>query len=208
MSRNHLLTKSFLGAFFLFLGVQASAWALTGSYHQSISLGGQTVAEFKVTAKGEKVRTEFPGQEDAEIILRNENGTFRYSPAQNVALKMPDALEQESLLDDMDNYTAFLEANDAKQIGEEKVREYDTVVYEFLDPVTQNTAKAWVLKDRGFPVQILVQAPEGELKVELSNIELDGEVDDSLFVVPEGAQIVRLEDLYEQLPQQQEPENV
>lgn len=185
-------------------GVQTQAWALSGSYQQSISLGDQVVAEFKVTAKGDQVKTEFPGEENAEVILRNSTGTYRYSPEQNVALKLPDSMEQESLLDDMEDYNAFLEKNGAKQIGEEKIREYDTLVYEFLDPVTQNTAKAWVLKDKGFPVQIIVQAPEGELKVEISQIELDKEIDDSVFAVPADAQVVRLEDLYQQLPQEEE----
>lgn len=191
-----------LGA--ILTGGTTSAWALSGSYQQSISLGDQVVAEFKVTAKGEQVRTEFPGEENAEVILRNSSGTYRYSPEQNVALKLPDSLDEESLLDDMEDYKAFLEKNGAKQVGEEKIREYDTVVYEFLDPVTQNTAKAWVLKDKSFPVQIVVQAPEGELKVEISQIELDKEIDDAVFSVPADAQVVRLEDLYQQLPGEEE----
>lgn len=176
--------------------------AFTGSYEQSISVDGQEIASFRVTAKDQLIRTEFLKGEDTEIVLKNENGIFRYIPKQNVALKLPDVEAQTNLLDDLDRYIDFLNENEGKKVGQEKVGDYETDVYEFKDPITQNAAKAWVWTEKQFPIKIEVNAPEGILTILISKVNLGGEVDNALFELPSNIQIVDLENTLNQTAQQ------
>lgn len=179
-------------AFFAFAVFSNSAWAFTGSYEETISMSERVVAKFKVTAKGEFVKTEFLNDENPEQVIKNASGTYRVIPSQKVALKLPDLGEKENLLDDMDNYQQFLQENQAKVIGSEKVQEKDTDIYEFVDPMTQKNAKAWVWKEKNLPLKIEVQANEGLLAVELSNVDLTSPIDDSIFTIPQDFKIVEL----------------
>ncbi len=169
-----------------------SALAFTGSYEETISMAEKQVAKFKVTAKADFVKTEFLNDQQPELVLKNAQGTYRVIPEQKVALKLPDLGEKANLLDDLDNYQEFLKQNQAKVIGSEKVQEQDTEIYEFIDPMTQKNARAWVWKEKNLPLKIEVQANEGLLSVELTKIDTTTPIEDSVFDVPQGFKVVEL----------------
>lgn len=208
-----MLVRSFFAFFALVFcagSLPQTVSAFTGSYEETISMSERPVAKFKVTAKGDFVKTEFMNDEDPEQVIKNASGTYRIIPSQKVALKLPDMGEKENLLDDMDNYEEFLKQNQAKMIGSEKVQDKDTDIYEFIDPMTQKNAKAWVWKEKNLPLKIEVQANEGLLSVELSNVDLATPIDDALFTVPEGFKVVELKPagLPEAAPAALQPEAV
>lgn len=175
----------------------ASVMAFTGSYEETISLAEKPIAHFRVYSKDKKVRTEFLMESQSEIILRNDKGIFRYSSQQKMALKLPDlSPQQQTLLDHLDDYLGFLQKNGAVKKGSETLGEYQTDVYEFLDPMTQKNAKAWVWQEKSFPLKIVIDAPEGQLSVELKDIKIGGEVADNLFEVPENTKIIDLNEVY------------
>lgn len=178
--------------FLIAAAIPQTGLAFTGSYEETISMSERPVAKFKVTAKGDFVKTEFLNDEDPEQVIKNASGTYRIIPSQKVALKLPDLGEKENLLDDMDNYQEFLKQNQAKVIGSEKLQDKDTDIYEFIDPMTQKNAKAWVWKEKNLPLKIEVQANEGLLSVELSNVDLVTPIEDSLFTIPEEFKVVEL----------------
>ncbi len=169
-----------------------SAMAFNGSYEETISMAEKQVAKFKVTAKGDFVKTEFLNDQQPELVLKNAQGTYRVIPEQKVALKLPDLGQKANLLDDLDNYQEFLKQNQAKVIGAEKVQDQDTDIYEFIDPMTQKNARAWVWKEKNLPLKIEVQANEGLLSVELTKVDTTTPIDDSVFNVPQEFKVVEL----------------
>lgn len=194
----------FFGIFlFCMLVANSTSFAFSGSYYQSISVNDEAVVEFRVSVDGDKVRTEFPKTPESEVVIKNETGTYRYSPSQKTAIKLPSNIETGSLLDDMNDYKSFLEKHQGERKGQEKIGEYETTLYHFIDPLTQKPAKAWVWEEKNFPVRIIVDAPEGALKVELSEINLGSQVDSSLFQLPEGTNIVDITQALGQISEDQ-----
>ncbi len=188
---------------FCMLAVSSSSFAFSGSYYQTISLNDEAVVEFRVSVDGDNVRTEFPKTPESEVVIKNESGTYRYSPSQKTAIKLPSNIETGSLLDDMNDYKAFLEKHQGEKKGQEKIGEYETTLYHFIDPLTQKEAKAWVWEEKNFPVKIVVEAPEGTLTVALSEINLDSQVDSSLFQLPEGTNVVDIAQALGQVSEEQ-----
>jgi len=174
-----------------------SAAAFTGSYEEMITIGDKPIAHFRVYAKEKNVRTEFLMEAQSEIIIRNAEGTFRYSGEQKMALKLPDLVPpQQTLLDHLDDYLGFLQKNGAVNKGGEKVGDLETDIYEFLDPMTQKQAKAWVWREKSFPLKIEIEAPEGLLRVEMKDIQIAVPVDDALFALPEETKVIDLNEMY------------
>ncbi len=54
----------------------------------------------------------------------------------------------------------------------------------------QRQAKAWVWKEKTFPVKIEVDAPEGKTTIDIVNINFSPEIKDSDFELPEGVKLV------------------
>lgn len=170
------------------------ALAFTGSYEETLTMSERRIAKFKVTAKGEFVKTEFLEADRRELFLRNETGTYRVIPEERTAMKLPDSSDPKNLLDDLDDYGAFLQRNQAKRIGSETLGEKETDIYEFLDPMTRSNSKAWVWKEKMLPIKIEVQSQEGVLTIELSNIDIASAIDDAVFALPEDYQVMTAED--------------
>jgi outer membrane lipoprotein-sorting protein len=172
-----------------------AALALTGSYEQTVSVDGRPMVTFHITVKEDKVRakTSYQGQE--EVTIRNAEGTFRFLPAQRVIFKLPEDVSRQSLLDDIDNYKTYLDQQKAVVAGSEVFQERECDVYEFKDPISGGMTRAWVWKEKGFPLKIEVGAPEGKVVVEMSNVQLDQPVDDALFELPANIRKVRMEDM-------------
>ncbi|HTL46860.1 MAG TPA: hypothetical protein VL688_02220 [Verrucomicrobiae bacterium] len=177
------------------LGPRMAA-AFTGSYEETISVGDKPVAHFRVYSKDKKVRTEFLMEGQSEIIVRNDKGTFRYSSEQKAALKLPPVEDQPTLLDHLDDYTGFLAKNNAVKKNTETMNGVQTDLYEFVDPMTQKNARAWVWQEKGFPVRIEIEAPEGLLRVDLEKIQIGGDVADSLFEIPADTRIIDVNEMY------------
>jgi len=186
------------------VGFAGEARAFTGSYKQSVSVDGRNVTEVKISAKGDRVRAEFAGFMGGppEIIIRNEEGVFRYIPTESLAIRMPGPADQVNLLNHFDRYREFLEENKAKKITSETCDGKPCDVYEFVDPVAGGQAKAWVFSETMFPFRLEVALEEGvQMVMEMSEILLNTEPEDALFVIPEGVQKKEMEDLLKELNQ-------
>lgn len=183
------LTK-FLFLFLSILFISGRAFALTASYDQKISMGGKVVATIKVQSKDDllKAESDFGGLQS--IMLKNKEGLFSWLPAQKVATKIPAALDRPNLTRDIPRYMEFLKENGGQKVGSEKVGNYETDVYTFNEPNIKKPGKAWVWREKNFPVKIEVQAPEAVTTIELENINLDAKIDDSNFDLPKDVKLL------------------
>ncbi len=181
--------KPFLTALFVLL-ISTQAFAMTASYDQKISMGGKAIATIKVSTmdKFMKAESDFGGMKS--VMLRNDKGVYSYLPEQKVATKIPAELDRPNLTRDIPRYLEFLKENGGEKIGSEKIGSYDCDVYSFTEPNIKKPSKAWVWKEKSFPIKIEVQAPEGTTIVELENINLNAKFQVSDFDLPGDVRIM------------------
>jgi outer membrane lipoprotein-sorting protein len=174
----------------LFLSITSQAFAFSVSYDQKVSVDNNAVANIKVLVKDDSMwaESDFGGMKT--VMLRNETGSYSYVPEQNVATKIPAEMDRPNLTRDLPRFMDFLKANNAQKVGSEKVDNKDCDVYTFMEPMVQREAKAWVWKDKQFPVKIEVPAPEGLTLVELFNIEFDPKIEANAFTLPKEVKVL------------------
>lgn len=175
----------------LFLSLfTTQAFAFSVSYDQKVSVDGNPVANIKVIVKDENMwaESDFGGMKT--VMLRNESGNYSYVPANNVATKIPAEMDRPNLTRDLPHFVDFLKAHNGEKIGAETLEGKECDVYKFVEPMVQKEAKAWVWKEKQFPVKIEVPAPEGLTVVELNNIQFDPKTDAATFSLPKEAKII------------------
>ena len=183
--------KSKIVTFFFLLSflVTSPVWAVSVSYDQKVSVGGNPVATIKVLFKDDLMRAESDFNGMKSILLRNKKGTFSYLPEQKMAAQMPAALDRPNITRDIPKYMEFLEKNEGKKTGTETINGVECDVYTFVEPNIKQPGKAWIWREKSFPVKIEVDAPEGKTTIEMANINFSPASQDSDFDVPSDAKI-------------------
>lgn len=184
------LKVGMLGMLLLVLGSNASAWAFTAVYDQEVSIKGTPVAVFNVMLqdKNMKAKTTINGVDT--YMVRNETGIYNYVPAQKQALKLP-VESGPNISDDLPNYPEFLKKNNAVLKKTEQYAGVECDVYEFTDPLINASSRAWLWKEKNFPVRIEVDAPEGLTAVDFKNIKIGEPINAEEFVIPAETQILQ-----------------
>ncbi len=182
-------TALFLLSAFLFL-FSRQAMAMTVSYEQKVSVNNNVIATVKVLTRDETMRAESDFNGMKTVMFRNPKGLFSYLPSQNIATQIPASLDRPNLTRDIPKFKSLLDSYKAEKIGEEKFGDYDCEVYSYTEPMLQKPAKAWLWKEKSFPVKIEVDAPEGMTRIEIVNINFAPAVNDKDFEVPESAKMV------------------
>jgi outer membrane lipoprotein-sorting protein len=164
---------------------------LSAAFDQTVSVDGDD-SRSKVMIKDASFRVELEAPGARSIIIRNPKGIFSYLPEEGKAMRLPALAPAQRPLD-VEGYASRLRRMQAVKIGEEIVQGHPCDIYEFADQEAGGAAtKAWVRQQRGFPVRIEVEQPDGLMVVELSNIQLDAELDDALFELPAGVDVMEL----------------
>lgn len=167
----------------------SSALATTVSYDQKVSVDASPVATIKVLVKDDSMRAESDFNGVKSMLFRNSKGTYTYLPDQNLAALMPRELDRPNITRDIPKYMEFLKNNKGEKTGTETVNGVECDVYTFVEPNIQKPGKAWIWKEKSFPVKIEVSAPEGKTSIEITNINFSPAVQDSDFQVPADAKI-------------------
>lgn len=180
----------FIAALFIF---QSLGWGFSSvTYDQKVTVEGNVIANIKVASQDDQMKAESNFGGVTAVMFRNKTGIYSYLPAQNVATKIPASMDRPNLTRDLPRFMEFLQKNEGKKIGSEVLEGKNTEVYSFTEPTLKKEAKAWVWKEKEFPVKIEVKAPEGVTLVELFNINLDPKIAEETFQVPAGAKVVDL----------------
>ena len=177
----------------LFTAVSQKAFAFAVSYDQKVSVNGESVANIKVVVQDEKMRAESNFGGMATMMIRNETGTYSYLPTQKMATKIPASMDRPNLTRDLPHFMDFLQKNSGTKVGTEEAFGYQCDVYKFTEPTIKKDAKAWVWKEKEFPVKIEVSAPEGLTTVELTNIQFEPKIEENTFQMPADVKILDLE---------------
>ena len=88
------------------------------------------------------------------------------------------------------NYAQYLEERRAERIGAETVDGFACDIYRFTDPEAGGTITAWVWKEKMFPIRFEIEGADGNMLVELSNLQLGTNIPDAAFQLPDGVQVM------------------
>ena len=170
--------------------VAAEASAFSVSYDQKTTQG-QRVTNSKMSLKDELFRMETTAQGQTAIILHNSEGTFTVMPSEGIAMKT--ALHSgQGPIRGAANYAQYLEERRAERIGAETVDGFACDIYRFTDPEAGGTITAWVWKEKMFPIRFEIEGADGNMLVELSNLQLGTNIPDAAFQLPDGVQVMDL----------------
>ena len=159
------------------------------SYTMEISGPGMPAVTTQVWMERNKMRTEMTqqGQTETMIYLVDyDAGTaYMYMPDQNMAIQMdisqvpPPDYESAQDIPDYDYNVIGTQTEDGKVCL--------VVEYSYGGA----TVKSWIWKEHGFPVRVETTTAEGKTVIVYKNIDF-GDIDDSMFELPAGVQIMEL----------------
>lgn len=140
----------------------------------------------KMWEEGNKIRAEMDqqGQTIVMLIDYDEGVAYMYMPAENFAYEIPLGQAPESAVEQAQAIAGY----DYTVIGTDTIDGKVCTVVEYSYGGT--SAKAWIWKEHGFLIRIESTAPGGTTITEFKNIDF-ADIDDSMFELPAGVQIVQ-----------------
>ena len=166
-----------------------NAQAFSVSYDQKVTRKHE-VFTGKVAMKDEMFRMEANVEGKVAITIRNSDGIYTYMPDEGMAMKLPSVDSSQQPVQHAENYKQYLEKVHAEHIGNEIVNGHPCDVYRFNDPSVKGTTTAWVWTEKLFPIKMEIDAPDGKTVVELTNIQIGANIQDSMFRLPPGVQVM------------------
>jgi len=111
---------------------------------------------------------------------------YLYQPQQKMATKLPYDDEDGQFSNPLDEQEEVDEEN-AVYVGKEKIDGKNCLVYEMT--AEDAKSKMWVWEDNGMPLRIESESEGEKVVVEYSNVKV-GDIDDNMFKLPAGTQIM------------------
>jgi outer membrane lipoprotein-sorting protein len=163
----------------------AEAAALSVSYDQKTTQGRQ-VMQSKVSMKGNLFRIDTSMQGEESMIIRNAEGTFTVMPSEGMEMRLPQLRPGQGPVQGAEDYTTYLQDQNAQKTGTETVDGKACDVYRFTDPQTGAATTVWVWQEKQFPIKLDSQG----IITEISNIQIGAAIPDSAFELPDGVQVM------------------
>ncbi len=144
----------------------------------------------KMWIEGENMRMESQVPETGENVIyianEAEKAMYLYQPQQKMATKLPYDDEDGQFSNPLDEQEEVDEEN-AVYVGKEKIDGKNCLVYEMT--AEDAKSKMWVWEDNGMPLRIESESEGEKVVVEYSNVKV-GDIDDNMFKLPAGTQIM------------------
>jgi outer membrane lipoprotein-sorting protein len=167
--------------------ILGNATAITSvKYDMIITAEDNPPQTTKIWYKGNKMRMEMDMEGETAVILSNMDTMtmYMYYPDQNMAMKVTYD-PQDTALDETEGITDYNPTILGTETLDGKVCLVVQYTYEGI------TTKMWIWKQYGFPIRAEVTSDEGLMVMEYKNIEFTN-IDDSMFVLPDGVEIVEI----------------
>lgn len=173
------------------------------SFDMVMTSEGKEMSRGKTWIKGKKSKMQFTTETGENAIMYvngEENAAYHYLPDQNIATKIDFARAEAQSGNSPLDYSEELGKDNAryKELGEETVNGYSCKVLEVTEG--EDAAKVWVSKDYGIPARVETKADGHVITMDYSNIRI-GDIPDSEFKLPAGAQVVDMADMMKNMPQ-------
>jgi outer membrane lipoprotein-sorting protein len=162
------------------------------SYDSVTTVAGMDPFTTKVWVKEGNMRVEMDvpeaGGKMISIVNTSEGAVYSYGDGQEMATKMPLAQSEVDTTTPQD-YSKSMNPESMKYIKTETLDGKKCVVYEITDE--DYTGKVWLWKDYGIPLRIEATSEGESMAMEYKNVQVT-ELDDSLFQLPEGVEVMDL----------------
>ena len=168
-----------------------AASAFSVSYDQKVTMRGQVMTS-KVLFKDDQFRIETDMGGTRAYIIKNRNGIYQYLPSQGVAMSLESLGPGMGPVQHPDDYLGYLKERNAKHLRTETVNGHLCDVYEFDDPSSRGVTTVWVQQDTRFPVKMEIDGAEGRVTAEISNLVLGAGIQDAVFQLPAGVEMVSM----------------
>lgn len=170
--------------------------------------------EMKVTGMGEeeyttkmyikeglmRMESEVMGQ--SVMMIYTEDAFYTLDPQSKTAIKMPMGLDEDEERDipTLEDFTDDLDEGSMNYLGKETINGISCHVVETRDLSDDNQVKMWLHEEYGFPMRIESRTEQDTLHVsEVTDFKV-GNLSDDLFEMPEGYQIMDLENMIPSMP--------
>ncbi len=180
-------------------GVSEELESVLANSREITSLKYEMVIDFqgvesigKYWQKGDKMKMEATFQEEEEIITYidlKEGIAHSYMPVQEIITKSSFEVEEDVYQGSIVELADHLLGYNPVIVGEETIDGKDCLVIEYS--TEEQTVKAWIWKEYGLPIKTESVVGSELILSEVKNIEFD-EIDDSVFEIPEGIEIVEI----------------
>ncbi|MGE5544328.1 MAG: hypothetical protein ACM3UW_05080 [Bacillota bacterium] len=164
------------------------------SYDAVTTAAGMEPVTTKVWVKAGNMRVEMDipegGGKMISIVNSSEGFVYSYAADEQVATKMPLAQSEVDTTTPQD-YSQSMKPESMKYIKTETLDGKECLVYEVTDQ--DNTGKVWLWKDYGIPLRVEVTDEGEEMVMEYKNVQVT-ELDDSLFELPAGIEVMDIGD--------------
>ena len=158
------------------------------SFEMKTTMPEGPALESKMWFKDENLRmeTNMPeaGGNVVYIANKTDKAMYMYQPAQNIAMKLPYKEEQFSGPQDK---AQDVDASKAHYVGKDKIDGKTCLVYELS--VEGAKEKIWVWEEYGLPLRMETEAEGQKTIIEYRNVKV-GDIDDNMFKLPAGTQIM------------------
>jgi outer membrane lipoprotein-sorting protein len=157
------------------------------SYVMEITAPGAQTSTMQIWVEQDKMRTEMTQQGQTIIYLADyDAGTaYMYMPDQNMAYKVDVSQVNQADYEDVQSIPNY----NPTVISTETIDGKVCLVVEYS--YSGATVRSWIWKEHGFPVRTETTTADGTTVVEYRDIEF-GDIDDSLFELPAGVQVIDL----------------
>ena len=160
------------------------------SYDSVTTAAGMEPFTTKVWAKEGNMRVEIDipegGGKMISIVNAGEGVVYSYTSDELMAMKM--SLEQSEVdTTTPQDYSESMEPESMKYIKTETLDGKECVVYEVTDQ--DYTGKVWLWSDYGIPLRVEAAIEDQEMVMEFDNVQVT-ELDDSLFQLPAGVEVM------------------
>lgn len=144
-----------------------------------------------------RVEMDSPEGQMLQIIDQEVNKAWTYMPEQEMALEMD--LSQVDVPSTPSDYTDNVEdmAANAEYLGKEEANGINCHKYSVEDE--EETIIYWVHSELGLPVRVEITSEDEVTTIDYKNFEV-GELEDSLFQLPDGVEVQNMSDMMQNLP--------
>jgi outer membrane lipoprotein-sorting protein len=157
-------------------------------YDMTITAPGVGEVTATIWQKGQKMKEKMTSQGMTIVMIYNmdENVGYMYYQEQNVAMEM-DMGEGPLPASPLEESSNILK-NNPNITGTETINGKVCMVVEYNIPGA-GSVKAWIWKDKGFPIRMETVSSEGTTVIEFTNISFDN-IPDSEFELPDDVMMI------------------
>ena len=177
----------------------------TLTYDQIMTAEGMPTMTMKIYKKGDNLRIETQMQGRTSIIIKKGDKTIMYDPQINFAMDMSGTDEIDAAMlggaDPKDKFDNI----DKTKVGEGKVEGEMCDIYEYNDE--NGKYKVWQSRKTKWPIKTEASTPKCEMTIEIKNLEMNKELSDSLFEVPQGVKLMNVSEMMQNAQRELMPDS-